>query len=152
MNMPAFDKMFAATKEEFIEYEGKRLFQADRMPLNGAVALRVHLEAANSEWRQGIRLKCEGRFRVNGQTIPGKGGFVLWHDTAPPTVEVEVLGNVAEILVYNVWDVGDGTIHSWHNGAAMIVEELPDGRRYRCNDGEPDDDFDDLVFRVERVQ
>jgi hypothetical protein len=35
----------------------------------------------------------------------------------------------------------------------MIIEQLPnDGRRYHCNDGEPDEDFDDLVFRIERVE
>jgi hypothetical protein len=33
----------------------------------------------------------------------------------------------------------------------MIVEALPNGRRYRCNDGFADDDFDDLIFRLERV-
>jgi hypothetical protein len=34
----------------------------------------------------------------------------------------------------------------------MIVEEIENGRRYRCNDGVPDDDFDDIVFTVQRVK
>ncbi len=34
----------------------------------------------------------------------------------------------------------------------MIVTEMADGRRYACNDFDPDDDFDDLVFTVRRVQ
>ncbi len=33
----------------------------------------------------------------------------------------------------------------------MIIEEITDGRRYQCNDAYPDDDFDDLVFMIERV-
>ena len=60
-------------------------------------------------------------------------------------------GEATTIEVKNVWDVGNGVIESWHNGAAMIVELLPDGRRYLCNDGFADDDFDDIVFRLERV-
>jgi hypothetical protein len=64
---------------------------------------------------------------------------------------LEVIGKVSTIEVKNVWDVGDGVIHSWHNGAAMIVEPLPNGRRYRCNDGLADDDFDDIVFHLERL-
>lgn len=36
----------------------------------------------------------------------------------------------------------------WHNGAAMIKET--DGNRtiYRCNDGNPDDNFDDIIFKI----
>jgi hypothetical protein len=33
----------------------------------------------------------------------------------------------------------------------MIVDELPDGRRYRCNDGFADDDLEDIIFRLERI-
>ena len=35
-------------------------------------------------------------------------------------------------------------------GAAMIVEEIENGRRYRCNDWEPDEDFDDIIFTVQK--
>jgi hypothetical protein len=33
----------------------------------------------------------------------------------------------------------------------MIVDLLPNGRRYRCNDGLADDNFNDIVFRLEHV-
>jgi hypothetical protein len=102
-----------------------------------------------AEWRQGVALRIEGKFKVNGQII--RRGIVLWQDTAPQTVDLKVIGKVSTIEVKNVWDVGNGVIHSWHNGAAMIVETLPNGRRYRCNDGLADDDFDDIVFHLERV-
>lgn len=98
-----------------------------------------------------MTLRFEGKFKINDQII--RRGIVLWHDTAPQTVELEFLGKPSSTIeVKNVWDVGDGVIHSWHNGAAMIVEQLPSGRRYRCNDGFADDDFDDIVFRLERVE
>jgi hypothetical protein len=38
---------------------------------------------------------------------------------------------------------------SWHNGAAMIVEESENGRFYKCNDGHPDENFDDIIFHVQ---
>lgn len=101
------------------------------------------------EWRQGVALTFEGKFKILSQII--RRGIVLWCDTAPQTIDFEVMGKPSTIEVKNVWDVGDGVIHSWHNGAAMIVEPLADGRRYRCNDGFADDDFDDIVFRLERI-
>jgi len=37
------------------------------------------------------------------------------------------------------------------NGAAMYSEDIPDGKRYFCNDGDEDDDFDDIIFTVRRI-
>jgi hypothetical protein len=51
--------------------------------------------------------------------------------------------------VKNVWDTGNGVMQSWHNGAAMIIHRGTSSTKYECNDGFPDDDFDDLVFRIE---
>lgn len=36
------------------------------------------------------------------------------------------------------------------NGAAMYSEDIPNGKRYFCNDGVEDDDFDDIIFTVTR--
>lgn len=43
------------------------------------------------------------------------------------------------------WKAGEG------NGAAMYSEDIPNGKRYFCNDGEEDDDFDDIIFTVTRA-
>jgi hypothetical protein len=147
--MPSYEEMFKKSAGKPIAYEGKMLAMMDDCPMEGAKTLRLVFEGCNAEWRQGVVLRFEGKFRVNGQII--RRAIVLWQDTAPPTVDLEVIGKASTIEVKNVWDVGDGVIHSWHNGAAMIVEPLPNGRRYRCNDGLADDDFDDIVFRLERV-
>jgi hypothetical protein len=151
--MPSFEAMFIESKGKPIQYQGKMLVLTDRLPTQGARLIRLTFEQCNAEWRQGVSLICDGQLRVNGRLFEGREkGMGLWQDTAPATVDLELVGSVRELEVHNVWDCGDGTIHYWHNGAAMIVEELPTGRRYRCNDGEADDDFDDLVFRVERVR
>ena len=34
---------------------------------------------------------------------------------------------------------------------AMYSEDIPNGKRYFCNDGDEDDDFDDIIFTVTRV-
>jgi hypothetical protein len=141
--------MFEKTGGKPIQYQGKTLVMLDNFPTEGASLLRLSFEACNGEWRQGVALHFEGKFKVNGQIV--RRDIVLWHDTAPQSVELQVIGKSSTIEVKNVWDVGDGVIHSWHNGAAMTVEPLADGRRYRCNDGFADDDFDDIVFRLERV-
>lgn len=60
------------------------------------------------------------------------------------------------LSVMNAWGQGSGRIESGHGGAAMIVTErvVSEGvqRLYRCNDFDPDDDFDDLVFSVTRIK
>ena len=107
-------------------------------------------EAVDAEWRQGLYLKTDGAIVVDDRTV-GKA-IVLWHDTAPREVSLKIRTKNGECSIKNVWDTGDGVMHSWHNGAAMIVEETASGRRYRCNDGEPDDDFDDIIFRIELLK
>ena len=37
------------------------------------------------------------------------------------------------------------------NGAAMYSENIPNGKRYFCNDGDEDEDFNDIIFTVKRV-
>ena len=40
---------------------------------------------------------------------------------------------------------------SGYNGACMYYEEILNGRRYFCNDRVPDEDFDAIIFTVQRV-
>ena len=43
------------------------------------------------------------------------------------------------------WLAGKG------NGAAMYSEDIPNGKRYFCNDGDEDEDFEDIIFTVKRT-
>lgn len=148
MAMVSFQTMFEKSAGKPIEYEGRILVMLDYFSTQGATRLRVVFESCNSEWRQGIALRLNGKFKVNGKLI--SKSIVLWHDTAPEVVILEIPATVSTVEVNNVWDVGDGVIHSWHNGEAMVVEAVENGSRYRCNDGFADDDFNDIVFRIER--
>jgi hypothetical protein len=146
--MIVFEELFRKSHGQPVEYNGQLIHIFDRVRVKDGQVLKFTFERCHSEWRQGISLSTDGCFEVNNQR--GKR-VVLWYDTAPREVFLTVHTKKGECSLMNVWDHGDGVMHKGHNGAAMIVEELPSGRRYHCNDGFPDDDFDDLVFRLERV-
>ncbi len=138
------------SKGQPITYAGKTLVMSDRFPCMNAKSLRLVIESCNAEWRQGVVLRIlkGSHLRLNGQNVTHA---VCWADTAPPIIDVQVSDDVSEIVVYNVWDSGNGVINARHNGAAMIMDLIENGRRYICNDGRPDDDFDDIIFRIERL-
>lgn len=175
--MPEFQTMFMQSKGQPIQWQGEALYLHDYFPTLDATKYRLTMESCRAVRRQGVILALvhkdakgrwqpgaakgrDGQLLINGQSIGGKTGTVIWHDTAPPTIDFEIAGGAPVICVYNVWESNSympganvrPLVDSGHNGAAMMVEELPNGRRYRCNDGEPDDDFDDLIFRLERVR
>ena len=145
--MPSFQELFSHSRGKPIEYQGKILHLVDWLPENRDRRVRVVFESINSDWQQGVALKVKkGEFEIDGETV--RTMAVLWCKSAPCEFIVRIKSK-QRCYVKNVWDVGDGVMHSWHNGAAMIIEETLTGRRYRCNDGRPDDDFDDLIFRIE---
>lgn len=147
--MPSFQELFTESKGQPVEYNGQIINLGDRLPVSKSQTIKLTFVSVNSDWRQGVHLHTDGTFEANGQTI--KKAILLWQDTAPRECIFTVHTKNGELLMWNVWDTGDGVTHSGHNGAAMIVEELPNGRLYKCNDGHPDDDFDDLVFSIELV-
>jgi hypothetical protein len=118
----------------------------DKVNVSPKQRIALSFSQVNSDWRQGIHISTAGTFEVDGQGI--KNALVLWEDTAPSEVEFIVRSKSGYALVKNVWDVGDGVIHSWHGGGAMLVSDGPDGRLYECNDGRADEDFNDLIFRL----
>ncbi len=143
----------ARTKEspEIVTYNGQTLVRADRFPVQDGEKLKIIFEHVGEDWaygwRQGICLDSDLPSKIEGFESTQ---FVLWSDTAPPEVIYTARTKEGAIWAYNAWDTGDGTTEAWIGNSAMIIEELSNGRRYRCNDAYPDDDFDDLVFRVER--
>ncbi|MDX1961851.1 MAG: hypothetical protein SFX18_01780 [Pirellulales bacterium] len=146
--MAVFERFFKQSNGCPVDYDGQVVNLFDRLQVNDGQEIKVIFESVHSNWRQGIHLSTDGTFEVNKQTA---AEIVLWQDTSPREVVLKVHSQKGECLVMNIWDTGNGLLQRGHNGAAMIVEELPNGRRYQCNDGFADDDFDDIVFRLERV-
>lgn len=144
--MEPFEALFRKSKGQPVEYNGRTIQLVDRIPIKSPSSIRLIFESVNADWRQGVLLRTDRYIEVNDQQL--KKLVVLWQDTAPKEVVMLVTSKKGELQVKNVWDTGDGTMDSGHNGAAMIVEGSGTTRRYLCNDGRPDDDFDDLVFRL----
>ena len=65
----------------------------------------------------------------------------------PFSFEVVCRNKKGSLSFYNMTEFR-GRQEWWHGGSCMFAEDIPGGRRYRCNDFELDEDFDDLVFSV----
>lgn len=114
-------------------------------PIQDGDLLKLTFESVKSPWRQGVWMKTDDHLVVNQERCPS---VELWQDTAPNEVLIECHTKNGCLHLYNIWDKGDGReSQSWTAG--MLVEELPNGRRYRCNDIGLKTEFDKLVFRVE---
>lgn len=143
-----FESLFIESQGQPIVYKGKKLIMLDRIELDSTVvSIEVEILETNSEWKQGIVFQTKGSFGVNRQIIPNK--IVLWEDTSPDKVVLSVTSTNRTLQIYNVWETEDGTMHSWHNGSAMSVENYKSYSIYNCNDGHPDDDLNDLIFKIQ---
>ena len=120
----------------------------DVFPIKNGEVLQLVFESVNSTWRQGVFLRCDTSIQINGQTSQS---FVLWQDSAPSKAIMSCTTTNGILDVYNVWDSGrTNGKESQAYSSGMIVEELPLGRRYRCNDIGFETKFDKLIFRIER--
>jgi len=144
-----FDRIFSTAAGRPIQYKDKLIERMDVIQIEKECHLRVAFLSVDSNWRQGIRLETKGTFYVNNQVLDKK--IVLWQDTAPKEVPIFIKTKNKELIVYNVWDTGNGSIDAWHNGAAFYKKIDEYSRIYYCNDGHPDDNFDDLVFSIKII-
>lgn len=144
----SFQQLFIESKGQPIIYKGKELKMIDRILLpSNNILLQIEFVSTDSNWKQGVVLQIKGEFEINGQKLSTK--VVLWEHTAPKQVEIVVKSNDKTLVIYNVWETEDGSMHYWHNGGALFVEQEPNGAiTYYCNDGYDDDDFNDLVFKI----
>ena len=120
----------------------------DVLEIDSNVLLNASLEfsSVNSDWEQGIVLGTKGEFIINTQRITDK--VILWEKTAPKLVDFQIKSTSGKLSVYNAWKLPNGTVHFWHNGGALFCVRNSDFFEYHCNDGYPDDDFDDLIFKL----
>lgn len=143
-----FEKLFIESKGQPIIYKSKELKMIDKISLSSnKLILDIEFVSTNSKWKQGIVLKTNGDFHVNGQKVPQK--IVLWEHTAPKKNTIQLNSKDKLLSVYNVWETEDGTVHFWHSAAAFFIEKSNESKIYYCNDGYPDEDFDDLIFKID---
>jgi len=147
------DDLFAEKKGNAISFKDKVLIRIDRLIVEKGDVFDFVFESFNSEWKQAVTLDLKGKIIMNKREATK--GSILWQDTAPRALTFEVYPKKKQdiLFIYNIWDpFGDGSIHSWTMGAAMIREDIPNGARYYCNDGHYDEDFDDLIFTIVKTK
>ncbi|HNA61581.1 MAG TPA: hypothetical protein PKW79_00690 [Rhabdochlamydiaceae bacterium] len=155
--MPNFSELFEKANWEPIEYNGKTVILLDKFPVKNEDVLLTSIEKTNSDDRQGLSIDITGYCELEGEKVKtGKGVRLLfWEDTAPKQIHVKVFTKTDFVWVENIWEnishTGAKSVDYGRYGSAMIVEEIPNGRRYRCNDWHPDENFDDIVFTIQKI-
>jgi hypothetical protein len=155
--MPDFSELFKQANWQPIVYKDQKLILTDRFPVKDGDTLLIAIEKTNSDCRQGLCLDITGQCEFEGKIFK-KGTYIrmqFWEDTAPKQIKLKIFTKKEFIFIENIWEssnyLGDKSTDSRRFGAAMKVEEIENGRRYRCNDWHPDENFDDIVFTVQRI-
>ncbi len=166
--MPSFEKLFIDAKSGVVEHNGMTLYLADKFPVKNGDVLLCSIVRTNSSRRQGFSIDITGYCEMNGKVFKqGKGVMMtFWEDTASKQFKIRIFTKKEFVWIQNIceWevpnrtsDLKDGsmkTVDYGHNGAAMIVEEIESGRRYRCSDtssSDKEDPFSDIVFTVQKL-
>ena len=141
-----FDKLFLETMGEPINYNYETLIRLDKLNVECEFSGIVRLISTSSKWRQGVELRTDSVLIINNTS--GKI-MTLWEDFLQFDIPFYGKTNNGLLSVNNIWDFGKGVTESWSNGAAMKKIEIDHNHyRYCCNDFEPDEDFDDIVFDI----
>ena len=160
--MPYFDELFASTiGSEPVVYKQKKLIRVDYLSFEDGDQFLIKIESTKSDWKQGIVLDLFGYFEIDGTQFPNK--IVLWENPAKKEILVRLFQDKSKkkppkslpkrglLGIRNAWDNGVCKLNYWIGGAAMVAEPIENGMRYKCNDGAPDEDFDDIIFTIQKV-
>ena len=143
-----FEQMFIDTAGKPVQYKGETLLLYDQIELLGKSEMILNIESTSSRWRQGVMILFPREMHINiGSTKHLGKRLIFWEDTAPNDIKISWNEMTPNVKVYNAWEV-DGQFHSLHNGTAMKKIIKNNVVLYYCNDGYPDEDFDDIVFSL----
>ena len=170
--MVDFGELFMEEESHVIKYKDKILHLIDEFPISNGDKLLISIKHTKSNYIQGISVGIYGSCEIAGE-INKKGKYLnmlFWEDAElinPKNIELTIYTKKDFVCIQNMWETSYSYLVSdslgnpvtktkkrmdkGHNGAAMIVEEIENGRIYHCNDGYPDEDFDDIIFTVQRV-
>jgi hypothetical protein len=152
-----FGAKFMESKGNAISHQGHELHMSDKIPAALGDVFKVTIESTASKYVQGVGFS-EG---VEVFGVKQKRAVVWEIFSVPPqdrekvrsvlpySFEVTCRSKRGFVRFYNMALEGDRQSW-WTGGSAMIIEEVENGHRCRCNDFELDDDFCDIVFTVEK--
>jgi hypothetical protein len=150
-----------------IKYKDRMLYTEDEIPIIDGDGFCIIIEKMKKKPKifQGflVDLKKDksGDLFVDN-TTKGCGGVEFiskdGNDTGSKTFIV-YNGKPNFLGIKNIWEerrpeLGYISTNLAGGGSAcMVIEHLPDsGRRYHCNDGESDEDFDDIIFSIRPIK
>ncbi len=173
--MPSFDELFAEAHSQgtSVYYKGTKIERIDRFPVKNQDVLICSIEEALKRpgYLQGFCIDITGHCELDGVVHKkGKGiRMLFWDSHSSKEIRLKVFTKLDHVIIYNTCEKDvtylgndvDGsplerhskTLDYCYNGAAMIVEEIKNGRRYRCRDtngAEKPFPFNDIVFTVTR--
>jgi hypothetical protein len=151
MTIKTFGELFMQSKGEPITYLDKEVHAIHRIAVSSRTRLSISVLGANPSVRQAIRITIEkGTALVSGMDLQD---VVLWTDTAPKTVEVDVSPTSKGCMVklWNAWADSAGTMQAWIGNAGMLIEQVDAGLRVRCSDGIGEPSFSDLILEIKSV-
>ena len=143
--MIEFEKEFTRTRGQPFEINGRVYRMIYVLSDASPTEFVLKFEHAVRNPQQGLRLDCDAPLEINGYRDKA---FVLWHGTVPERIIVRRTGP-EKVTIRNVWDHGDGVVHSWHAGGAIIAESVTgnDILLY-CNSTLDNSDCRDLIIRL----
>jgi hypothetical protein len=118
-------------KNEYTEKGIENVVAWDVLPVKKDEVVKVVFESVNSTLRQGIWLRTDKGVVINDYLCPSAD---LWYDTSPKEVICVCHTKDGFLSVYNIFENERKKRMSQATRAGMLVEELLNGRRYRCND------------------
>jgi len=126
--------------------------QEHGIPASNGEVFHLTFEDSRSDWKQLAHLETDKEIEVEG--VRYKKGAMLPYEPGR-SVRIGCYTMEGMLWVWNAWQYtgaqGESRLESHENFGGMIVEEIANGYRYRCNEGRDDDDYDDLMFRIERT-
>ncbi|WP_144409971.1 hypothetical protein [Cupriavidus basilensis] len=140
-------KLFQESQGQPVIFNDASVVPIHRHPLAaGKWHVRIERISAKKIPVQGLRIKVDrGHIAVAGQK---QKDIVLWEDTSPDVVDMEILCASDTVLkAWNVWRI-DGIIMAWVGNSGMIVENEIDRIKLLCSDGTSSPEFNNLIVTI----
>ncbi|MCD1655959.1 hypothetical protein K7J14_14765 [Treponema zuelzerae] len=156
--MSIYEELFKESKGKPVQYNDKLLLMIDRIQVVKNEIINITIESTNSKYIQGVgfheELEVFGEITRRPLVLesfsvePKKRNKIK--SKLPFSFSVKAIKN-GFITYYNVCIINEVQQY-WHNGACMYSENIQNGKRYYCNDIIDDNNFDDIVFTVCKMQ
>lgn len=152
-DMTYLSTLFEQAKTGCVVVDGRRIYSSLRIRVEVPSLLKVRRLHASSDPVPGLRFAIrDGTATLEGQKLPN---MVLWSDTAPAEVEVNIVPKrkkIAEVMLWGCWRAYSGgyaVTEAWVLNDGMLVEQSDNTWVLRCNSG-PNAalTFDNLVVEV----